>query len=186
MNRNILILIALIAAAALYTVYTEKTRPPVRDALVKTKTLATRQAAPDFAFTDIKGNKLDLSDFRGQAVVVNFWASWCAPCVVEFPQMVRLAQATKGKSVFIFLSWDEKDGDIARFLKKHAPSAMPENIVIGHDRSRKIAQDLFQTYRLPETYLLTPDLHIADKIIGADIAWDSETMIRRIQDLSAR
>ncbi|PZO80896.1 MAG: hypothetical protein DI626_11120 [Micavibrio aeruginosavorus] len=186
MNRNIAILIALVAATALYTIYTEKMRPPVTDALVKTKTLITEQAAPDFEFTDIKGNKLRLSDFRGQAVIVNFWASWCAPCVVEFPQMVRLAQATKGKSVFIFLSWDEKDEDITRFLKKHAPSGMPENIVIGHDKSRSIAQDLFQTYRLPETYLLTSRLNIADKIIGADIAWDGDAMIRRIQDLSAQ
>ncbi len=53
------------------------------------------QVAPDFALSDLDGNPLRLADLRGHPVIVNFWASWCGPCVDEFP-LLRNAQETHG------------------------------------------------------------------------------------------
>ena len=57
--------------------------------------------APDFALTDLDGRTVRLSDFRGRPVVVNFWASWCVPCKVEFPlfREARAAHADKGLEI---------------------------------------------------------------------------------------
>ena len=57
---------------------------------------------PDVSFTDARGDERQLSDFRGQAMVLNFWATWCAPCIHEMPSLDRLEQ-TKGGDDFVVL-----------------------------------------------------------------------------------
>ena len=55
------------------------------------------QPAPDFALTDLDGNALQLSDLRGRPAIVNFWASWCGPCVDEFPVLEKGAHPASGR-----------------------------------------------------------------------------------------
>lgn len=172
MIRNILLLLMLFGAAIAYTVYSERIVPaPAQTHLV----------APAFTFETVDGKKHSLSYFKHKTVVLNFWASWCAPCVIEFPQMIRLADMTKEESVFIFMSIDDEKADIKKFLKKY--DVKTDNIIIGHDRTKAISRDLFKTYKIPETYIIAPDGRIADKITGADIIWDSPEMAQKIKSL---
>lgn len=75
-------------------------RPPAfRGALEPFRPNETPPAAPDVAFTDTAGHRLSLADFRGKVVLLNFWATWCVPCVEEMPSLDRL-QAELGGDRF--------------------------------------------------------------------------------------
>ena len=181
MMRNLAVLCVLIALGALYTFWSDfKTTPA---APVQTdQEIKISAPAPRFAFEDLSGKKHDLEDYKGKVIVLNFWATWCAPCVIEFPAMVKLAGLQKDNAVFIFMSIDDNKKDITRFLKKHAAS-LPQNAVVGWDVNKTVSQDLFQTVKVPETYIITPDLKLADKIVGSDVDWISEDVQQKINTL---
>ncbi|UTP40511.1 TlpA family protein disulfide reductase [Phenylobacterium sp. LH3H17] len=86
------------------------------------------EAAPPPAagFLDAKGQTRRIADFRGKVVVVNMWATWCAPCVIEMPTLAKLAKSYEGKNVeVVAISVDRPDDEAkARaFIAKHAPLA---------------------------------------------------------------
>ncbi len=183
MKRNLFILLALILSGVAYTWYDgnsarKNTAEPAASAEPDAK---TDMSAPDFVFKTMDGKTYKLSTFKGRPVVLNFWATWCPPCVIEFPQMLRLAQKTD--AVFIFLSQDDDDQAIERFLKKYGKELPIENVYVARDIDKKIAQKSYQTFKLPETYLIDANHMIEEKIIGADVEWDDEKMVMRLRDL---
>ena len=180
MIRNIVLLTALLCLVAGYTWY-DSHRQQAPDTQNPVLPAAAEQSAPDFSFQTLDGARHKLSGYKDKTIVLNFWASWCAPCVVEFPQMVKLAEATKDKTVFIFLSLDDGDAAIERFVRKYAPE-MTDNVFIARDADKSISQNLYQTYKLPETYIIGGDLKIRDKIIGADVDWNGTEMRNKIAD----
>lgn len=182
MMRNLAILGLMITAVVGYTFYSDYTHAPKNQDVQRQSAIQTRIKAPAFDFKTIEGRRYSLQEFSGKVVVLNFWASWCAPCVIEFPQMINLAKMTDGQAVFIFLSLDDGLKDIERFLKKHAPS-LPSNVHVAWDEDKSISQDLFGTFKLPETFILSKDLMIEEKVIGADLIWDSPEMKGKIDAL---
>lgn len=183
MIRNIAILLTLIMAAVVYTLFDGHLytgRGSVADTAPAAQE-SERQKAPDFAFRTLDGKTHRLGHFIGKPVVLNFWATWCAPCVIEFPAMLQLAQKTD--AVFIFLSQDEGDAEIERFIRRYGKDLPLENVYIARDENKMTAQKLYQTFKLPETYLITPNQNIADKIIGL-VEWDDEAMRNRINALA--
>lgn len=80
--------------------------------------------APATSFQDADGKPVRLADFKGKVVVVNMWATWCGPCVIEMPTLAKLAAAYEGQPVAVVaVSVDgERDAEKARlFIAKHAP-----------------------------------------------------------------
>lgn len=176
MIRNLAILLLLAGMAAGYTLYSERAIPAPTGA-------QSQNTAPDFSFKTVDGKKHALKDFEDKVVILNFWASWCAPCVIEFPQMLKLAEMTREDSILLFLSIDEDTADIQKFLKQHGKNAKGPNIIIGHDADKSISRDLFKTYMIPETFIIAPDGTIAEKITGADVIWDAPDMVQKIKSL---
>ena len=90
----------------------------------KFQTPAEAGAAPATSFLDGEGRPVRVADFRGKVVVLNLWATWCGPCVIEMPTLAKLAAAYQGKPVeVVALSVDgprERD-KAAAFIAKHAP-----------------------------------------------------------------
>ncbi len=77
-------------------------------------------AAPDFDLTDINGRKFSLKDFRGKVVFLEFWATWCPPCVVSVPEVEKLHDDYVAKDVeVISVSLDQDVSSVLRFVKKH-------------------------------------------------------------------
>ncbi|MEM6724721.1 MAG: TlpA disulfide reductase family protein [Bacteroidota bacterium] len=85
----------------------ERYRTIIQKALELSKTLEMGDLAPDFALTDINGRMVRLSDFRGKVVYIDFWASWCPPCVQELPYSRSLMRQFSSEDVeFVYISLD--------------------------------------------------------------------------------
>lgn len=181
MKINILLLSTVLLFGFLYMLYVDaiKTHPNI---INQSETSIKDIDAPDFSFTDIEGKIHSLSDYRGKYVILNFWASWCAPCVEEIPEMIKFSQHRGRKSILIFLSLDENPADIDRFLKKRVPQLPLPNVIIGLDTDKKISQSLFQTYKIPETFLIDRNGIIKEKIIGYYDSWNGPETSSKIND----
>lgn len=187
-NKNLIILAAICLALGMATRIANNLAPGDPYALNAREKAMIGSPAPQFSFRTMDGTAHRLSDFEGRAVILNFWATWCPPCVVEFPQLLNLARETHDQAVYIFISSDIERSAIERFMTRlrttHADELAQDNVLIVWDADKSITQTLFQTYRLPETYLLAPSLVITEKIVGANVIWDGEAMIGKIQALA--
>lgn len=132
--------------------------------------------APQFTF-EHGGKPMRLADLRGKVVVVNFWATWCPPCVEETPLLNRLEQriASRG-GVVLGISVDEDSVAYERFLQDQKV-AYPT----FRDPSKKISLE-YGTSMYPETYIVDRHGRIARKIVGPQ-QWDSPDMIAYLDNL---
>jgi peroxiredoxin len=122
--------------------------------------------APDFTVQD-SDHKVSLSDFRGQVVVLNFWGSWCPPCIAETPALVQMQRRMKDKGVVVLaVSIDVDDAAYHRFLKD-----FNMNMVTVRDGDHK-SSDLYGTFGWPESYVIDRKGVIRRKFIGA-VDWAS-------------
>lgn len=137
---------------------------------------------PSFAFTDLKGKHIKIEDFSDQIILINFWATWCAPCIVEFPKLVELARRNP-HIVLVALSSDIQDDQIRRFLKKNP--ALPSNFIVARDQKRKITTDIFQTYKLPETLIVSRSGDIIKKVVG-DTDWTGPDIQNLLDSLDSK
>jgi thiol-disulfide isomerase/thioredoxin len=122
--------------------------------------------------TTLKGAHFDLSSQRGKWVIVNYWATWCNPCIKEMPDISRFV-ATHKQVVAIGLAFEDTDrADIQAFLKKHPVVYPVAQVDISHPPA-----DFAQPLGLPTTYLIAPDGTLAKKFIGPIHAADLEQVI---------
>lgn len=122
------------------------------------------QPVPNFSF-----NNDTLYNYRGQIIIIHFWASWCAPCVVEFPELIALANTRDDVTILAFSS-DRNQAMIDRFLDRHKFD-IPDNFKIIHDDKQIITKEKFSVFALPESFIVTPDLILDNHIIGAYTGW---------------
>lgn len=111
--------------------------------------------APDLELTDLQGNAVRLSDFRGQLVVLNFWATWCEPCITEWPQLAKLAhrvQESGGDDVVVLaVSIDEDRSKIEPFLRLMSLFDSPVRVL--WDETTK-AHEALGSEKIPDTYFV--------------------------------
>jgi cytochrome c biogenesis protein CcmG/thiol:disulfide interchange protein DsbE len=117
--------------------------------------------APDFTVQDTE-RTVKLSDFRGQVVVLNFWATWCPPCVEEMPSLVEMQRRMKAKGVTVVaVSMDVDQSAYRQFLKDHNV-----NLLTVRDPGQK-SNNLYGTFKFPETYVIDRNGVMRRKFIGA-------------------
>jgi cytochrome c biogenesis protein CcmG, thiol:disulfide interchange protein DsbE len=126
--------------------------------------------APDFTVQDSQ-NKVTLSQYRGQVVVLNFWATWCPPCIEEMPSLVEMQRRLKSKGVTVLaVSVDVDEGAYKQFVRDHNV-----NLITVRDPSGK-SNGLYGTFKFPETYIIDRNGVMRRKFIGA-VEWTAPDII---------
>jgi len=135
---------------------------------------AASKTHPALQVETITGERFDLAAHRGQWVVVNFWATWCAPCLKEMPELSAL-DAMREHVQVVGLAYEEIEPDDMRaFLQKH-PVVYPIAIVDTFDPPA----DFDTPPGLPMTYLIGPEGQVVEKILGPVTAESLETLIAK-------
>jgi len=146
-----------------------------------TSHLTQSSPAPDFSLVALDGKTMRLSDFRGKAVLLNFWATWCGPCKIEMPWLVDLQKqyGAQGLQIVGVAMDDASKEDIAKFA-----SDMGVNypILIGKEA---VGNDYGGVPALPETFVIARDGKIVDKIIGIRGKAEFEDVIKKALDTRA-
>jgi len=118
--------------------------------------------APKFTIKSDTGATLTPTDFGGKLLLLNFWASWCGPCVEEAPSLKQLSEQFRSAGlVVVGVSVDRKESAYADFLKRFQ---------LGFPNYRDPAQELsyrYGSYKFPETYLIDRSGKVMMKIIGS-------------------
>jgi thiol-disulfide isomerase/thioredoxin len=122
--------------------------------------------APNFTFPHIDSKeKTAFKGLKSKHVLINVWASWCAPCIKEFPLLVELAKAHPDTLTLLLLSVDNKPDQALAFAQKYG-ATKHKNILLGWDQDKQISDTLFGITQYPESILIAPDLMLKEKIIG--------------------
>jgi len=173
-NPLALVVVAFVAAGMLYFGYHQARRTGP----VFASHLTRSSLAPDFTLESLDGKTMKLSDFRGKAVLLNFWATWCGPCKIEMPWFVELQNqyAAQGFQIVGVAMDDASKEDIGKFAKD---MGVNYPILIGKE---SVGDQYGGVPALPESFLIGRDGKIVDKIIGLRGKAEIEDAIKKAID----
>ena len=139
--------------------------------------LYTDDVITDFTLTDINNQVHHLTDYRDNVVLVNFWASWCTPCLLEMPSMKRLEQALADQDfVILTLNISDNPRRIRETLKR---LKIDLTVLLDHDSKTLNA---WQGRMIPTSYLLVRNGDVRYRAVG-DVKWDDEEIMLLINRL---
>ncbi|MBS0267099.1 MAG: TlpA family protein disulfide reductase [Planctomycetes bacterium] len=135
--------------------------------------------APDFEFQPLGGKTKRLSDFRGKPVIVNFFATWCGPCMQELPQLDRkIARPLADRGlVVIAIGIDQRPSDVADFERTN-----DYRFLFATDPESTIFQQFTRQESIPQTFLIKPDGTIGLHLVGYEPN-DLQTLKRKVEEL---
>jgi cytochrome c-type biogenesis protein len=172
-----LVVVAFVVALMLYFGYHQVRRAGA----ASTSRLTTSSVAPDFSLESLDGKTMRLSDLRGKAVLLNFWATWCGPCKIEMPWFVDLQNkyGSQGLQIVGVAMDDASKEDIAKFAKD---MGVNYPILIGKE---SVGDQYGGVPALPETFVIGRDGKIVDKIIGLKGKGEIEDDVKKALDTRA-
>ena len=139
------------------------------------------QCAPNFTLQSLNGKTFELSQLRGKVVLVNFWATWCKPCIVEMPSMQKAYNQLRKHNVEILaISIDSDTKEIQQFLDNNLQQHLA--FPIFFDKEKKVS-GAYGTFQVPETYIVDRTGRITDKILGIR-EWDESITTNYLKLLS--
>ncbi len=126
---------------------------------------AANAAAPtvDFTLKDINGNPHQLSDYRGKWVIVNYWATWCPPCLDEIPELSDFHEKHKANDAVVLGINYEEDIDVS-YLRKFIEEYLISYPILRGDPDGPAP--LGQIYGLPSTFIISPDGKVVSRKVG--------------------
>src|SRR5216683_2249794 len=132
-------------------------------------------SAPDFSITADNGRTITTSNFGGKLLVLNFWATWCAPCIEELPSLDQFQREFANSGVVVLgVSMDKDEKLYKRFL-----SRVNVSFLTARDPANKINAE-YGTLKFPETYIINSDGKVLMKIINST-NWVDEKMVSYVK-----
>ena len=191
MKPKILILILICVLTIIAVIYDETDVPmgkmEANRQISKQDTTKLDIALPAVHFKSFEGEDFALADFSDKIVVINFWASWCPPCIKELPELFQLAN--EYDIIFIAANLDQKLENatalIEKIKKKNPDMVIPDNTYFAWDPKKKIALKIFHTTKYPETYVIGKNQHIKAKIVGDNLE-KLEEIVKSLSSLKSK
>ena len=164
-DRYLRLGVGILAALLVYVIY----------AAIHEHVVVAGDTAPEFSITADNGRAVTLPNFGGKLLLLNFWASWCGPCIEETPSLSKLAQDYAAKGLVVLgVSVDKDPQAYQTFLKKYSPAFLTA-------RDLKIHEE-FGTYMYPETYIIDAQGRVVLKIAEA-ADWSDPKVTQYIDSL---
>lgn len=170
-NPLALVVVAVVAAAMLYFGFHMARRSDAAAPVILSKSTP----APDFTLEKLDGGNLKLSDLRGKAVLLNFWATWCGPCKIETPWLVEMQReyGSQGLQVIGVAMDDSGKDEIAKFAKD---MGVNYPVLLGKEA---VGDEYGGVPALPESFFIGRDGKIVDRIIGLKGKADIDDAIQK-------
>lgn len=146
-----------------------------------TASVQLNQPVPGFESKDLAGKSISLAQFQGKVVIVNFWASWCGPCVEEMPSLLKLLKTFPEDLVLVAISGDSTMEDLESFMKSFPEMRTLANSHVVWDSEKTLTQQ-YKIYRLPESFVLDKEMKLVKKISGT-IDWHTPDAIEYVKKL---
>ena len=135
-----------------------------------------RQPAPDFTLPDPDGRQKSLSDWRGQPVLLNFWATWCGPCEVEMPALQAAYNEHQADGLVVLaVAVDDSADDVRRFFDRHGLTFHP--LLDDGTTARQ-----YQVFGLPTSFFIDADGQISVTHVGMLTAQSIESYLSSMAD----
>jgi cytochrome c biogenesis protein CcmG/thiol:disulfide interchange protein DsbE len=164
-DRLLRVGILLLTVVLVYVIY----------AAIHERIVMAGDSSPDFTITADNGQAVSMPGFKGKVLVLNFWASWCQPCLQETPSLSQLAQTFANKGVVVLgVSVDKDKRAYDAFVQKFHPAFLTV-------REDKLHED-FGTFMYPETYIIDPNGKVLKKIAEA-ADWNDPQLVQYISSL---
>jgi peroxiredoxin len=133
--------------------------------------------APDFRIATDNGLFISRSDFGGKLLVLNFWASWCPPCIEEMPSLDQFQRDMAGSGVVVLgVSVDDNEHAYRALLQRAKPS-----FLTARDDEARISAE-YGTFKYPETYLINTEGKVVAKMIGPR-TWTDPELVSQVKML---
>lgn len=133
------------------------------------------RSAPDFTVSDAE-RTVSLHDYKGKIVVLNFWASWCAPCIEELPSLLQMQKDLGDHVTVLAVATDQDVDQYKRFLRDH-----PMNVITVNDQAQSSSNE-YGTTGWPETYIIDRKGIIRRKFIGP-VEWTNPAIVEYLEKL---
>ncbi len=166
-ERIILGLIGLLSCVLVYVIFIS----------IHERIVGVGDSAPDFTVTADTGQQITPENFGGKLLVLNFWATWCQPCIEEIPSLNDFQRRFAGSGVVVLgVSVDKDEKAYRNFVAKNRLS-----FLTTRDPETKISGD-YGTFKYPETYLIDPKGKVVQKIIS-NADWNDERLVSYVKSL---
>ncbi|HVY13380.1 MAG TPA: TlpA disulfide reductase family protein, partial [Alphaproteobacteria bacterium] len=134
----------------------------------------TSAPVPSFSFALLDGGTGKIDDLKEKIILIHFWASWCAPCKVEFPHLLDYVKRANGKVALLAIAVDDKREASKKFLKSLRLETDTPHVIWAWDSDKTLSFKLFNTAAMPETIIVDENRRMVDKIVGPG-GWDKRS-----------